>query len=148
MTPGRYSYRFSGHAMSEGVHHFLAGVGTIVLEPGNKLSGFHTSSLIALSGQDSKVKPRYYTLTGNYGPRRDAYSAYDEEARITFTQVGKNDDGSPLQKLKGKYAIVPAGGEDGFWLLSTASHHDNPQNTPAVEMVLGEAIRVRDAKKV
>lgn len=147
MTPGRYSYRFSGYAMSEGVQHFLAGVGTIILKPDDTLAGFHTSSFMALSGQDAKVTPRYYELAGKYGPREGGLSEYDAEASITFTQVGKNPDDSPLQKLKGKYAIVPAGGEDGFWLVSTSSRHDNPQNTPAVEMVLGEAIRVREAAK-
>ena len=92
-----------------------------------------------------KVKPGYFKLKGNYRPREDGDADFpdDLEAVITFTQQKTKDASEPLQVLVGTFSLVPAGGADGFWLISTETHHKDTKAS-AIELVSGEAIRIPD----
>ena len=142
MRPGHYAYRFHGYAMKKPASQYqLVGAGTISLE-GKTISGFHSASYTKLSSYDS-VRCGHFRLNGVYGPRKDGDGEHDVEATITFTQIEKDEHGNPLQVLKGTFALVPAGDDDGFWMISTGAHHTDTK-APAVELVSGEAIRIRD----
>lgn len=141
MNPGKYAYRFTGHAMSQGIPHYLAGVGTMVLGPGKKISGFHAAAFTALEGFDAEVTSGRFLLDGRYGLRTGAKHEDDVEAVITFTQLETDVSGKPLQVLKGTFNLVPAGGADGFWMISTGAKHVD-SGKAAVELVSGEAVRI------
>ncbi|HYD74120.1 MAG TPA: hypothetical protein VEF55_13360 [Candidatus Binatia bacterium] len=142
MRPGHYAYRFGGFAMKPPAKQYhLVGAGTITLT-GNKITGFHSAAYTKLTQYDS-VQCGHFRLNGDYGPRKGGDGDHDIEATITFTQIETDVNGKPKQVLKGTFALVPAGSDDGFWLISTGAHHTDT-NQAAVELVSGEAIRIRD----
>jgi hypothetical protein len=145
MKQGNYAYRFAGYALNQpNLQSYLVGVGVLKLEANNKMSGFHTSSHMLLN-ECTKVEPGHFTLVGTYWQRQGGNGPNDMEAEITFTQEEKGPDGKkPKQVLVAKFAIVPAGGEDGFWLISTDAYHQDSR-APAVELVSGEAVRIPGA---
>jgi hypothetical protein len=112
----------------------------LVLGAKNKISGFHSAAYTPLTDCYA-VEPGHFTLSGTYGPRKQGNGPDDLEADITFTQQETDDAGKPLQVLRSRFSLVPAGGVDGFWLISTKTEHKDLK-VPAVELVSGEAIRV------
>src|SRR5262245_29807809 len=122
MSDGKYAYRFTGFAMKKpAIQCSLVGVGVITLA-GNTISGFHTAAFTPVT-DCYEVTPGHFTLSGTFGPRAGGNGPEDCEAQITFTQQEKDGTGKPLQILAATFAMVPAGGVDGFWLISTDTRH-------------------------
>ncbi len=136
MTPGTYSYRFSGHTMKNHTEYHLVGVGAIELARNGTAKGFHTSTITPLEGS-AAMEARRFSVAGRIAKRRSGFGPNDLEARVTFTSEDTDEKGDPIQILDGCFSLVTAQVEDTKWLISTA-HNNKTQEKRATEQERGE----------
>lgn len=130
---GKYTFRFSGFARGpdERPYH-IVGVGLLDLTGDGKLSGSHRSTVAPLSGAGrSMLRHSAYVLAGHYDVR-------DDGTATTTVFFHKGGDATP--SMMDVFEIVPAGGPDRLWFIST-SPKLLPANVPVDELVTVEAIR-------
>lgn len=138
MRAGTYAYRFSGYAMKKKREHHLVGIGTMQLHPDFSITGQHRAALLTFVS-DLPVQRGLYDITGTYEQLDD--DGRDFEAEITFTRKPWDDDDTIKQVIVGTFSLVPAGGADGFWLISTHTFNET-EGEEAEEVVSGEAILI------
>lgn len=134
VPPGKYTFRFNGHSInpSEKDPYVIVGVGIVTIDAERKIRGFQMSNITRIIGQGAAAEPADFGLDGFYAGYKDEMSV----ATITFT--------STEQTMIGKFAFVPAGGTDRFWLISTTSEVILPEPYTADEVVCGEFLRLPD----
>jgi hypothetical protein len=130
---GKYTFRFSGFARGPDERPYnIVGVGVLDLAPGGKLTGSHRSTVAPLSGAGrSMLRHSVYALAGRYDVREDGTAT---------TTVFFHKDGNAAPSMTDVFEIVPAGGPDRLWFISTAPRL-LPSNAPVDELVTVEAIR-------
>ncbi len=145
MNTGDYAYRFSGFAMDGTTPNYLVGVGVMHLDSKNVISGHHTSAVTPIQNIGAALKVAHFSLSGSFGAPSSPMGPNDFEAKILFTQLATDKD-RPLQVLDTTFAVVPAGDEDRFWLISTYAHNDTLKKL-ATECVTGEAVRMKTPRR-
>ena len=137
MEIGNYAYRFRGYSVTEGISSSLVGVGVMTLGANKLITGHQRTALTRLSGQDSELTIGYWSMTGRYSLVKNGYSAHDQEAVITFTQL--NVDTTPEnQILEGTFNFVPVS-KKKIWLIGTGGTLLSSSGTAVNEVVSGEA---------
>lgn len=134
---GKYSFRFSGYAMDNNNRPYtLIGSGLFTLMADGKLTGWQSSAVLCLQGQDSKVIKNKFLLSGTYEMAGDGSGT----ASVTFTP--KESPNSP--ELSGAFDLVMAGSADHIWITSMGGTLAGSE-IPITELVSGEAIRLSAA---
>jgi hypothetical protein len=130
---GKYTFRFSGFARGpdERPYH-IVGVGMLDLAADGKLTGNHRSTIAPLSGAGrSMLRHSVYALAGRYDVRDDGTAT---------TTVFFHKEAGAAPTMMDVFEIVPAGGPDRLWFISTAPKL-LPSNVPVDEVVTVEAMR-------
>ena len=122
--------------MKNHTEYHLVGVGAIELARNGTAKGFHTSTITPLEGS-AAMEARRFSVAGRIAKRRSGFGPNDLEARVTFTSEDTDEKGDPIQILDGCFSLVPAPGEDRYWLISTAAYNKT-EDSRATEVVSGE----------
>lgn len=141
ITPGRYAYRFDGHAMISKRERpwYLVGVGSIEIKNGLVSNGCHRATVHQHNTMDSKFTHGRFSVHGDYHWRASEFSWH---ANLTFVQDYRRPAG-PYQTLIGTFEIVKAGMDDRYWLISSGGIVDrNGQKNESSEVVIGECARI------
>lgn len=127
---GRYSYRFSGHAMAYDRPWFLCGIGILTIDTDNaSLTGSHVSSILPLAGANVALQGGEYQLSGSI--MVDAGGS--GSAEITFTKASGTGE-----SVKGRFHVRMVGDSRNFWMISAGA--ELPTGEPADELVSAEVI--------
>jgi hypothetical protein len=108
----RYSYHFTGFVRRDELSpHHVVGVGTLVLNPDNTLSGEHRSSRIPLMMSELALKTRSAGFRFAHNPYRLA-GTYDLTAGTMEVKFYlKDSDGTEELRVIGDFAFVYEGAE-------------------------------------
>jgi hypothetical protein len=142
MTPsdGHYSYRFSGFSRQGRLVFFVAGVGVMRIRGGWVDSGRHEASVVRLKDSGEMRSQAAYELTGRWELHPAGAGLLSAEILLTQVAPAVPDP----QVLQTRFAAVPAGDPDRFWLVSMgAVWVSGPPVIPS-ELTAGEMVRIGD----
>jgi hypothetical protein len=131
---GDYTFRFTGTSLQQCRPWQLAAVGFFSIDDAGNLVGSHQGAIMPLEGVDGSLQSFTYSLTGTVLQPSSP------------TQVGRIDVAFALtagngRDMTGTYAVIPAGADDRFWLVSTGSSLAKGGTSP-IELSTGEAVRL------
>lgn len=133
MIQGDYALRFRGFSVANNLVYWLTGVGRLNFDGQGKVTGAHTSSSTAITGQGAEQKTADYELTGAYDVAENGLCT----AEVKFRHLTITDQSADMT---GGFRLVGVGDYSQLWLISTYGIIDS---FPLVvdEVINGEAVR-------